>query len=87
MVMAPTEISLPFIFSNCFEISYTDNSDLAEKQKYYEEQFRDFTGNPDNYNCEWSFEFSDIESANNARITDINALENNGKIIQTPMWP
>lgn len=85
--LTPTKTDLPIYYSNCFTISYINDGDLRSQQNDKEVDFRNFIGNPSNYNGQWSAPYYDLESASNDRRSEINALQNDGKSVITPNWP
>ena len=85
--LTPTATPLAYIYTHPFPITYSNNVDLAKQQAQFEEQFRVFNGNPEQYNAQWSKDYPAAKDADKDRNDEITALQNAGKIVLMPIWP
>lgn len=87
LALYPTAVDLPYFFSHSFSVTYNSNGNLARQQSDYEQQFRTFLGNPQNYNARWSNEYTDMNSADTEKDSIIQNIQANGNTVLTPDWP
>lgn len=87
LALYPTAQQLPYIFSNVLAITYNGSVDLQKQQSDYELQFRRFLNTPQNYDAQWSPEFTDKNRADAEKDSIIQNIQANGNTVLTPDWP